>query len=235
MIHGIDVSKYQGKIDWQRVKSSGVRFVAVRASIGTVKADETFAENFDNARAAGLDVTFYHVVRQDADARQQYDFLRKTAGTRWPDLPPVLDVELPAQGGVAEKLVTLKRAVEMGEMIKQDYRAFPIIYTAAWWFDGVYTAYKKTERALFDWVTARPLWIASYTPQPRTLNAAPSIVAIWQYTSEGRVDGINAQVDRDLFVGGDDMYDALKATMKRATKRVATVSADWVKITVEEL
>lgn len=233
MVNGIDVSKYQGAIDWQRVKASGIQFAAVRASIGALKADETFVVNFDGARAAGLDVTCYHVVRNDAEALPQYDLFRRTIGTRWPDLPPVLDVELPAQGSVAEKLVTLRRTVELGEMIKRDFRAYPIIYTAAWWLDGVYTAYKQAERDLFAWLTARPLWLASYTQQPRTLNAAPNVIAIWQYTNEGRVDGIPAPVDRDLFIGGDDVYEALKAAMRKPEKRTVTLSGEGLRVTVE--
>ncbi len=184
-MRGIDVSSYQGQIDFQKVADSGIRFCAVRSGISNDRVDEAFARNFSGARMAGLDVTWYHVIRHDAPVDEQYRNMRAIVQDRKPALPLVLDVELPASGPVSDKLKTLRNARAFAEMVKRDYGHEPIVYTGAWWLDPLYEAEAAREGELFAWLFSAPLWLASYTPAPRFLSGAPGKIAFWQYSNKG--------------------------------------------------
>lgn len=235
-MRGIDVSVYQGKIDWQAVADSGIRFVAVRCGISNDRADANFVQNFDGARMAGLDVTWYHVIRHDAPVDEQYRNMRAIVQDRKPALPLVLDVELPASGPVSDKLKTLRNARAFAEMVKRDYGHAPAIYTAAWWFDPLYGAEAARDGELFAWLFNSTLWLASFTSAPRFLAGAPGKIAFWQHSNKGRVPGINADVDLDIFCGGEALYEALKAAVTPKVEpppRRVELSGDGFKVSVE--
>jgi GH25 family lysozyme M1 (1,4-beta-N-acetylmuramidase) len=73
-VPGIDVSRYQGTVNWKAVADAGFRFAVVRATLWNVKIDETFETNWNGARSAGLLVSAYHVVKADVAAAAQIDF-----------------------------------------------------------------------------------------------------------------------------------------------------------------
>ena len=74
IVPGIDVSRYQGTVNWKAVADAGFRFAVVRATIWNVKVDETFETNWTGARNAGLLVSAYHVLKADVPAAAQIDF-----------------------------------------------------------------------------------------------------------------------------------------------------------------
>ena len=191
---GIDVSRYQGVIDWEQVAASGVKFAAIRATVGDYYTDPTFAANWAGAKAAGLLVTAYHVVKPGCDINGQMDLLNEATGGLQFDLPPVLDVELHDDSLPTMVGFTVRGCVDL---LMERYPVRPIIYTARWfWNDYV--------RPL-DLASDCPLWVASYS-DTATEPYMPTgwddwAWTFWQYNNEGVVPGIVGDCDQNRFNG----------------------------------
>ncbi len=187
---GIDVSKWNGDIDWDKVAADGVEYAFVRVSDGLSHFDPRFAENWAEARAAGIHTGVYQFFRPNLSAKAQADLLIENMGELGPDdLPPVIDVE--ATGGVSKATMVAK----IGEWIDRVEAATgvkPIIYSGRFfWQDNVGSD---------EWAD-HPFWIAHYT------NNCPNIASQWddwvfhQYTDSGSVSGISGKVDLNDFNG----------------------------------
>ena len=190
-VKGIDVSYYQGVIDWTKVRADGVEYAFVRVSDGLNYQDSKFAANWSGSRAAGVLHGAYQFFRPGQDPIAQADLLLSKMGTPAPDdLPPVIDVEAadgktPAQitAGVKAWIAHVKAAIGKD----------PIIYTGFYfWRDSVGAP---------D-LTSSPLWHAQYSTA-ECPNIAPPWQdwAFWQYTSSGSVNGISGNVDTNRFNG----------------------------------
>src|SRR5690349_6208546 len=193
-VEGIDVSKWQGAIDWDAVAADGIRFAFIRTTDGTGYLDETYATNWSEARRVGVLRGTYQYFEPAQDPIAQADLLLDRMGPLEDgDLPPVLDVE--ADGG--QSAATIVAGIHAwSDRITAATGVVPIIYTAKYfWQDQV--------GAPADFLD-QPLWVANYDvtcpliadPWPRW--------AMWQYTSTGRVGGIAGNVDRDVWNGTDD-------------------------------
>src|ERR1700733_6386449 len=189
-VEGIDVSYYQGTIDWASAKADGVVYAFIRVSDGTFD-DPNFATYWAGTRTAGIKHGAYQFFEPGDDPTTQADLLLAQIGTLQPDdLPPVLDVE--TTGGLGAS------AVAAGVKTWVDYVASkigrpPIIYTGMYfWQDNVGGPDMSTS----------PLWQAQYTTA-----ACPDIApswptwAFWQYTSTGTISGISGSVDVDRWNG----------------------------------
>lgn len=129
MIQGIDVSRWQGEIDWSLVARSGKRFAAIRSSIGNYYTDPRFGENFTEARANGLAVGPYHVIRPDNDVASQRERFFTSLGNKIPDFV-VLDVEL--DGG--EDDPTIRHRTYWCLRFLQELDKSVLVYTADWFW-----------------------------------------------------------------------------------------------------
>jgi lysozyme len=189
-LSGIDVSKWQGDVNWTKVAATGVKFAFVRVSHGVNTIDGWFESNWEEAHAAGLHVGAYQYFEPGQSATAQADIMIEKMGTLQPgDLPPVIDVE--SHGNlsstkVAAAVTTWVQRVEAATGVK------PIIYTGRFfWQDYVKTA------AFADY----PLWIAHYT------NGCPNLPSQWsdwtfhQYTDKGTVNGVSGPTDMNRFNG----------------------------------
>lgn len=188
---GIDVSRYQGAIDWEKVKKSGVDFVIMRSSIGdgttqTTGEDIRFSVNVVEAKKAGLMVGAYHYLKAETveDAFAEARFFVKTISPYALDFPVVLDFEDPSQ---QTHLTTAERTsiarVFMREVKNAGY--YPMLYTNKNWA----TNYLNM-RLLSDY----DVWIAQWAPRP----TYSGDYGIWQYTAHGKVSGIESDVDLDV-------------------------------------
>jgi lysozyme len=205
---GIDVSRFQGTIDWAQVKAAGVKFAFVQASRGTgydcdVVPDDCgpdlyYATNYAAAKAAGIRVGPYHRVFIDpepleqlrTDARLEADTFTSMVGSLQPgDLRPALDVESPFDGATAVQIrVWIKTWITR---VKRNLGASPIIYTnnASWAATGNTTKFAAK---------GYPLWVANFdvkSPLVPASNWAGRGWSVWQYTSSGTVPGISGRVD----------------------------------------
>ena len=194
-VPGIDVSRYQGTVNWRAVADAGYRFTVVRVSIWNVKVDETFETNWTGARNAGLLVSAYHVLKPDVPAAAQIDFFAQAlTGHKW-DLPPVLDIELDNKLTTPQITQSVRDCLQLSE---QRFGRKSIVYTGKWFWDNHVTA--SGEWAPYD------LWAASYGSGSPVLPAGWTGWKIWQHSSTGRVPGIAGDVDLDWFNG---LYDDL--------------------------
>ena len=192
-VHGIDVSAYQGRIDWPEVARQRVRFAFIKASEGATLRDPRFARNWREARAAGIVSGAYHYFLPTRDGRRQAALFIKTVPLRAGDLPPVLDVEAPRFHDVA----ALRRGVRAWlAAVEAHYGVRPILYSN-------YTYYQRYLAGHFD---DYPLWLAHYEVERPALPAERWI--IWQHSDEAYVPGIRGTVDFNVFQGS---YEALQA------------------------
>lgn len=186
---GIDVSEYQGEIDFARVRGSGIQVVYIRSSLGSDYTDPYFRRNYDGARAQGLRVGFYHYVtaRTVAQARQEAHFFATViAGTR-PDCRLAMDFEY-LSGLSAAQVNDIAWAFlrELGRLTGKELVVYSDAYNA---------------RAVFDQrlADAYPLWVAQYGVESPEDNGKWQSWVGFQYSSTGRVGGISGDVDLDRF------------------------------------
>jgi lysozyme len=190
-LRGIDVSIYQGVIDWPKVKTSGVTFAFIRVSDGVGGPDRNFATNWANARAAGVIRGVYQFFREDEDPVAEADLLLDMMGTLEPDdLPPVIDVET-ADGQSQATVVD-----HIGK-----------------WLDRIETATGRKAiiyAGLYSWPSLaggsdayvdHALWIPQYGPTCPSLPAPWTNWAFFQYSDTMSIDGIDGNVDGDYFNG----------------------------------
>jgi len=198
-VKGVDVSYYQGTIDWAAAHGDGVEYAFVRVSDGTTFEDPKFQQNWDGTRAHGILHGAYQFFRPNEDALAQADLLLAKIGTPQPDdLPPVIDVE--ATGGLGPGDVESQVRIWVDRVTEATGKA-PIIYTGFYfWRDQVGAP---------D-LTSSPLWHAQYT-SASCPNIAPPWQdwAFWQYTSSGSVAGISGNVDTNRFNGTRDQLIAM--------------------------
>ena len=199
-IHGIDVSKYQQRINWDMVKemvAEDVRigFVFIKATEGLGNMDAQFNRNWRNAGDAGITRGAYHFfLAPKSGVDQAENFIRRVELEKG-DLPPVLDVEQ-TYGVTPDKLRAEVKAFL--DRLEAHYGVKPIIYTNV-------EFYNKFLKGDFD---NYPLWVAHYLRKDR-----PRIArnwAFWQYSETGNVNGIRGKVDFNVFNGDStDFADLL--------------------------
>lgn len=201
-IYGIDVSHYQGKIDWPKVAGSGKKFVIMKAMIETNKRIEsTFEYNYEQSGLAGLQRGVYNYIGSisAADPKADAEALLKILGGRKLELGVWLDVEsskVRARGRAVVEQVIL---TEADVISRAGYQVG--IYCNADWFKNVITQNIKQQ---FE----GRFWIARYSGKddgsvPASLSPKeqyPQSIG-WQYSSKGKVPGINGNVDLDVFWG----------------------------------
>ena len=188
-LEGIDVSYYQGAIDWPAVAASGRAFAIARVGDGYFE-DPRFDENWAGIRAAGMTRGVYQYFRPGRDATMQADILIRHVGTLGPgDLPPVLDVE--ATDGQSAAVITAK-IHEWMDRVEGALGRTPMIYAARYFWN--------TNVATTDFAS-NPLWVANWGVMCPNTPTAWDNWSVWQYSATGRVPGITGDVDLNVFNG----------------------------------
>ncbi|MDM5182089.1 GH25 family lysozyme [Massilia sp. DJPM01] len=190
-LKGIDVSHFQGSIDWQTVAKQ-VDFAYAKASEGNSVTDPCFSVNYAAMRAAGIARGAYHFLHADVDgAEQARHFLGLLGTPQAGDLPPMLDVEK-ACGMQCADIDSC--ALAWLTQVRKALSCTPLIYSSrAFWNSNLAGC-----AALTDF----PLWIAEYTSAAApVLPQGVSGYTIWQHSQTGKLDGIAGAVDLDLFNG----------------------------------
>lgn len=183
MTKGIDISGYQGKIDFDKVKSSGVEFVIIKAGYGTSSV-ESFERNYASAKAAGLHIgAYWYSYAESADgARQEADACIKTLSGKQFDYPVYFDLEEQTQFSKGEEFCS-------GLVV-----AFCSRLEEAGYFAGLYMSRYFLENFISERVRARyTVWVAEYSSECRYVGE----FGIWQY-GVGRVKGVENECDLDL-------------------------------------
>lgn len=202
-IQGIDISHYQGKIDWEALRNamidkSPVRFVIIKATEGKSLVDETFEDNFYNAREYGFIRGAYHFYSLKSSPREQAQFFLDKVKLEPGDLPPVLDVEHKPAELTTEDFQ--KDILTWLHIVEDRYHVKPILYTY----------YKFKEKYLSDKrFDAYPYWIAHYYVDDMEYQGEWKF---WQHTDAGRLNGIKGYVDFNIYNGS--YYDLKQLTIQ---------------------
>ena len=204
-VRGIDVSAYQGEIDWPLMAAQGIDFAFVKATEGSGFVDPRWAANREGSQAAGVVIGAYHFFSFDSPGAKQAAWFIAHVPRQAGALPPVADLELygdyrqepPDRAHVVTELTAFLEA------LRAAYGVTPIIYCDV----------TTLRRYLADDFADYPLWI-------RDVHFAPTLPegrswTFWQYADRGRLDGYQGPekfVDLDVFAGTRAEFEALRAT-----------------------
>jgi len=202
-VHGVDVSRYQSEIDWEKVSDQDIVFAYVKASEGETITDTHFCKNWDAIKKAGIKRGAYHFFRPTTSVLTQAQNFIDNVILETGDLPPVLDVEV--MDGVPKEAL-IKRMKTWLDIIEMHFQIRPIIYTNQTFFN----------ENLAEHFNEYPLWVARYNNffKPNPTNKKDWL--FWQYGNKGRVNGIDGDVDLNVFQGSLEELDAL--TFKQESK-----------------
>lgn len=198
-VDGIDVSKYQGPIDWAAVRADGVDFVYIKATEGGDRVDDLFRQHWDGARAAGVAHGAYHFWYHCRPGIEQARWFIANVPKDDTALPAVLDMEwTPFSPTCTERPESPVLHAEMRDFltaVEAHYGKRPMIYTSVdFHADRMVGAF-----------TDHHIWVRSVAGHPRT-RYGDRKWHVWQYTATGSVAGVTGEVDRNIFFGSADQF-----------------------------
>lgn len=196
-MRGVDVSHYQGEIDWEMLAGQGISFAFVKATEGSSWRDPLFEANLNGAESAGLRVGAYHFFSFDsAPETQAENFIAAVPET---DLPPAVDLEFygsyknaPPDAEAVQKNLAL-----LLSLLSEHYGQRPIVYTTM----RCYRLYLKGWNGEYD------LWIRDILRQPAL--AEGETWTFWQYSPKGRLAGFSGEepfIDLNVFCGSEEEF-----------------------------
>lgn len=193
-VHGIDVSKWNGDVDWRQVKKSGVSFVFIKATEGKDRLDPRFREYWQGASEAGIPHAAYHFYYFCSSADEQADWFIQNVPRDANLLPPVLDVEWNPTSPTCrlrpEPATVRSEMQRFMKRIEGHYGKRPIIYTSVDFHrENLVGAFQDHH----FWVRAVAQHPSEIYPNRRW--------AFWQYTSTGIIPGIRGETDINVFAG----------------------------------
>lgn len=193
-IHGIDLSHYQGEVFWEAVgDNSKMAYVYLKATEGGTRIDPTYKKNIELAHRYGLKVGSYHFFRPKVDLQMQLNNFMSQCRPGDQDLLPMIDIETTSGLGTEEFCDSLFKFLKLVEV---EYRQKPLLYTGT-------NFYNKHLKGKID---SYKLMIAQYSTRTPKLEDNRDY-DMWQYTAKGRINGINAYVDKSRFMGRHSMRE----------------------------
>ncbi len=202
---GIDVSHYQGRIDWEEVATDKtISFVYIKATEGANLVDEFYLRNLYGAKRVGIPAGAYHFFSPSVSALVQLENFRSVVDPRQQDLIPVVDVEKRGKASLVQFQRSLKAFLDGVEHM---FGVKPIIYTGvnfyAKYLEGKFTGYK--------------FMVARYADEFPGLSEDVPIV-LWQFTQTGYADGIGGHVDKSVFLDRYGLADIMLPSSVRGKK-----------------
>ena len=199
-LHGIDVSRYQSQIDWaavsrMRVDSIQLDFCFIKATEGKKYTDPFFKTNWKQITKTSLIRGAYHYYNPNEDGSAQAAHFIDQVDLRIGDLPPVLDIEILGAASPKKLVIGVRQWLDR---VEAHYGVKPILYSGVQFYKDY----------LANHFAAYPLWIAHYyqPSSPRTSHAW----MFWQHSDRGRVNGIESEVDFNVFKGTRAAFDSLR-------------------------
>lgn len=184
-LRGIDVSHHNGKIDWARVKRSGVDFAFIKATEGSDWEDIRFPNNWTEAKKEGLYRGAYHFFSTTSSGEAQaLNFIQRVPAEKGA-LPPVIDIEFARSKSKMSDEEFHRELEVMRKALESRYGVEPIIYTTREFYES-YLEGRKIENLWAREIRSRPTgWCSDWT--------------FWQYSNRGRVPGIKGRVDLNVY------------------------------------
>lgn len=207
-VQGIDVSYWQGNVDWEKIEAAGIRFAYIKATEGADRLDPRFAANWRGAKKAGVARGAYHVMYWCSAASEQASWFTAHVPGDGDTLPPVLDLEWNGHSKTCPHHIARKAAIAKIRVMLAAMEAHtgkrPIIYTDPKFhrdvLEGEFTDYQ--------------FWLRSVAAEPDAKYRGRDWT-FWQFTTTGRVPGVQGAVDRNSFNGSP-------ADWKRVLKQLQT-------------
>lgn len=200
-VKGIDVSSYQGEIDFEELSSEKISFVFIKATEGSSLVDNRFAYNFEQAQKTPLAVGAYHFFSYDSKGETQAQNFIDTVQPFEGMLPPVIDLEF---YGDKEKNPPKREDVRrelniMLEILEEHYGQKPIIYAT----EKSYELYLSGDYEEYD------IWIRNVITKPKISDNRDW--TFWQYTNREKLKGYNGDekyIDMNVFGGNAQEFHA---------------------------
>ncbi len=190
---GIDVSHHQGEIDWSKVKNDSIDFVFIKATEGKDFLDTSYATNYREAKKSGLLVGSYHFFSTLSPGKNQALYFLEKMQIDKGDIIPVLDIEIKPKH---DKKTLILEVNDFISVIEDSLGVTPIIYSNQNFFNKYLANFQDDL-----------LWIARYNQKDPQLSGSAEW-HFWQYGQRGKVSGINAFVDLNVFCcSKDDFYN----------------------------
>ncbi len=204
-VAGIDVSKHNGEIDFEKVAADDYQFVFIKASEGKTYQDEAFARNYEGARDAGLKVGAYHFFRKNRTGEEQAANLLNVVKGKELDLPLVIDLEDDwGNGATTSRETALKRLLEMIEIL--DDKGYDVM---------IYTNLDGYGKYYMGMLGDHDLWLCSFT-SPDMLTDKPH--RFQQFSHEGVVAGVKGDVDLNVWRGSKREWQHYLEQVKQPTR-----------------
>ena len=207
-VPGIDVSYWNSGIDWPKVRATGQRYMFAKASEADFYKDPTLDDNWVGAKSAGVLRGAYHFFRCGVDpvsqAKNYIEYVKSLNDDG--ELPPVLDLEV-SDGVPNHKIIPSVKT--WLNLVEAAFGKKPIIYSGFYFLKD---SFSVAGGGPPSWAKDYPLWIAQY-PNQYVDGMSPSLPpgwfkwTFWQYSEKGKVNGINANVDLNVFNGSlEELY-----------------------------
>ena len=201
-IHGVDVSHYQGTIDWETLSQQGLDFAVIKATEGSTHIDSRFDENWNAAEQTHLYLGAYHFFSFDSDGDKQAASYIETVGSLDGKLAPVVDVEYygTKRSNPPERAEVIKKLKDLLDALEQHYQIKPIIYTT-------FTIYNEYIKGEFE---DYPLWVRSIYCPPAVLFG--NKWSFWQYMDTAMLEGYMGDqkyIDVNVFNGTHEDLEQL--------------------------
>ena len=199
-VKGVDVSSYQGDIDWSVLEAQNIKFAFIKATEGSGFVDPMFRENYGQAQKTALRVGAYHFFSYDSSGKTQAEHFISVVPKTENMLPPVIDVEFygdnekhpPASAAVKKELSA------MIETLKEHYGRYPVIYAVK----------KSYDLYIADAFSECDIWIRDIIFKPRLSDRRAW--TFWQYTNRKKLEGYNGKekfIDMNVFHGTTDDFN----------------------------
>ncbi|MDY8110748.1 GH25 family lysozyme [Fulvimarina sp. 2208YS6-2-32] len=193
-VHGIDVSKYQGDIDWQTVARSGIEFAYLKATEGGDQLDTRFLENWREAKSAGVPRGAYHFWYHCRPGTEQADWFIRNVPKDPGALPPVIDVEWTPFSPTCTKRPPrdelIRDVLSMADKLEAHYGQRPVLYIPI----------DVHRERWVDATNSHEIWARAVRDHPDNVYERRKF-RFWQYTETGSVPGIRGGVDKNAFAG----------------------------------
>lgn len=196
-VFGVDVSNYQGVINWEKLEEQGVRFAFIKATEGSGHTDESVRRNLQDSADTGIKRSCYHFFSFDSSGHTQAQNFISAVGREEIDMPPVVDIEYYADKALNKPSVEETGAILLPllEELEAYYGEKPIIYTTI----PVYYRYVK------ELCSNYPLWIRCTQMEPEMVSWT-----FWQYDDHGILDGYygdEEHIDFNVYSGSEEDFN----------------------------
>lgn len=196
-IQGIDISRYQGVVDFEAARRGGTHFVFIKATEGGDYVDPNFAENWRRARAAGMPRAAYHFMYWCRTASEQAAWFEQNVPADPDALPPILDLEWNNHSQTCPRRLSADEAYEkvkvMLDLMERYTGKLPIIYTDINFHRDVLAG-----RHL-----PNTYWLRSVAAEPHERYEERGFT-FWQWTQTGTMQGVRGEIDRNAFFGNEN-------------------------------